>query len=102
LDGGHESAGVGLAGEAPRVLAASWVPVSDPPWFAAVGPFLDVRHGQTHLLSVWTIAGVVCPKDATRPCHQSVISLPFMLFSSVRGMFLELLEPAGSTAAGPL
>jgi hypothetical protein len=24
-----------------------------------------VRHGQTHLLSVWTIDGVVCPNDAT-------------------------------------
>ena len=54
---------------------------------AAVGPFLDVRHAQTHLPSVWTLDGVVCPNDATRPFHQSVISLPFTLFSPVRACF---------------
>jgi hypothetical protein len=97
LDGGHEPVGVGLAGEAPRAFPTCRVPVSHPPRFAAVRPFLDVRHGQTHLPSVWTIDGVVSPNDATQPCHQSVISLPFTVFSPGQGMFLELLHPVGTT-----
>jgi hypothetical protein len=36
---------------------------------------------------VWTIDGVVSPNDATQPCQQSVIWLPFTLFSPVRACF---------------
>ncbi len=85
LDSGHEPVGVRFTGEAPRPLPTQRIAVTDPPRFAAIGPFLDMGHALDPSSGDWP--SEAASKDVMAPCHPDVISLPFPLFRLVRAIF---------------